>query len=138
MLHFYRLGLRFTRPGQERPNVNMNPYESNLLHVLHVSGALVLMGQTFYAFAAPPETRRKVLIWAGVASLVMLLTGLRLWQTVYGFAPAGWLVVKMVCWLGLSALAGIAYRRRGLARVLAWVALILAVTAVAMVYVKPF
>lgn len=116
----------------------MNPYESNLLHVLHVAAALVLMGQTFYAFAAPPETRRKVLIWAGGASLVMLLTGVRMWQTVFGFAPAGWLIVKIVCWLGLSALAGIAYRRRELVGVLAWVAMILAVTAVAMVYVKPF
>jgi len=123
---------------QGPPEPVMNPHESILLHLLHVAGALVLMGQTFYALAAPPETRRKVLIWAGGASLVMLLTGLRLWQTVFGFAPAGWLVVKMVCWLGLSALAGIAYRRRELAGVLAWVALILAVTAVAMVYVKPF
>jgi len=123
---------------QGPPELAMNPYESNLLHLLHVSAALVLMSQTFYAFAAPPETRRKVLIWAGVASLVMLLTGLRLWQTVFGFAPAGWLFVKMVCWLGLSALAGIAYRRRELAGALAWVAMILAVTAVAMVYVKPF
>ncbi len=123
---------------QGPPELAMNPYESNLLHVLHVAAALVLMGQTFYAFAAPPETRRKVLIWAGGASLVMLLTGVRLWQMVFGFAPAGWLIVKIVCWLGLSALAGIAYRRRELAGVLTWVAMILAVTAVAMVYVKPF
>ena len=123
---------------QGPPELAMNPYESNLLHVLHIAAALVLMGQTFYAFAAPPETRRKVLIWAGGASLVMLLTGVRLWQMVFGFAPAGWLIVKIVCWLGLSALAGIAYRRRELAGVLTWVAMILAVTAVAMVYVKPF
>ena len=123
---------------QGPPELAMNPYESIFLHLLHVAAALVLMGQTFYAFAAPPETRRKVLIWSGGASLVMLLTGLRMWQTVFGFAPAGWLFVKMVCWLGLSALAGIAYRRRELAGALAWVAMILAVTAVAMVYVKPF
>ena len=116
----------------------MNPHEYIILHLLHVAGALVLMGHTFYAMAAPPETRRKVLMWSGGASLVMLLTGLRMWQTIYGFAPAGWLVVKMICLLGLSALAGIAYRRRELAGVLAWVALVLAVTAVAMVYLKPF
>ena len=120
------------------PKSAMNPPEFNILHLLHVAGALVLMGHTFYALAAPPATRRKVLMWSGGASLVMLLTGLRMWQTIYGFAPAGWLVVKMICWLGLSALAGIAYRRRELAGVLAWVALVLAVTAVAMVYLKPF
>ena len=135
---FHRLRIPLTGPGPEFPDVTMNLIESNLLHLLHVAGALVLIGHTFYAFAAPPETRRKVLIWSGGASLVMLLTGLRMWQTVYGFAPAGWLVVKMVCWLGLSALAGIAYRRRELAGMLAWVAMALAVAAVAMVYVKPF
>jgi hypothetical protein len=116
----------------------MNPTESNILHLLHVGAALVLMGHTFYALAAPPETRKKVMIWSGAASLVMLLTGLRMWQTGYDFAPAGWLFVKMICWLGLSALAGIAYRKRGQAGVLAWVALVLAVTAVAMVYLRPF
>jgi uncharacterized membrane protein SirB2 len=116
----------------------MNPAEFNLLHLLHVAAALVLMGFTFYALAAPPETRRKTMIWTGSAALVMLLTGLRMWQAVYGFAPAGWLVVKIVCWLGLAALAAIAYRQRERAGALAWIAIVLAVTAVAMVYLKPF
>ena len=116
----------------------MSISELSLLHVLHVGAALVLMGHTFYALAAPPETRKRVMIWSGMASLVMLLTGLRLWQTMYAFAPAGWVFVKMACWLGLSALAGIAYRQRGRAGALAWIALVLAVTAVAMVYVRPF
>jgi hypothetical protein len=115
----------------------MNPAEANILHVLHVGAAFVLMGHTFYALAAPPATRKRVMIWAGTASLVMLLSGLRLWQTGYGFAPAGWLFVKMACWLGLSALAGLAYRKREKAGVLAWIALILAVTAVTMVYLRP-
>jgi len=116
----------------------MSPTEFSLLHFLHVSAALVLVGHTFYAFAAPPETRKRTMIWTGSAALVMLLTGLRMWQTVYNFAPAGWLVVKFVCWLGLSALSGIAYRRRGQAGLFAWLAIILAVVAVAMVYFKPF
>jgi hypothetical protein len=116
----------------------MNPHEFLALHLLHVAAAFVLMGYTFQAFAAPPETRRKVMMWTGGASLVMLLTGLRMWQGIYGFAPAGWLVVKIGCWLGLSALAGIAYRRRGRADAFAWIAIILVVTALVMVYVKPF
>ncbi|HUJ43893.1 MAG TPA: hypothetical protein VLW52_09820 [Opitutaceae bacterium] len=116
----------------------MNLTELSLLHVLHVGAALALMGYTFYALAAPPETRKPVMIWTGTASLVMLLTGLRMWQIAYAFAPAGWVFVKMACWLGLAALAGIAYRRRWRARVLAWVALVLAVTAVTMVYLRPF
>jgi hypothetical protein len=116
----------------------MNPHEFNTLHVIHVAAALVLMGYTFYAMAAAPETRKRAMLWTGGASLVMLLTGLRMWQGIYEFAPAGWLVVKIICWLGLSALAGIAYRRRDKVGMLAWVAIVLAVTAVAMVYIKPF
>ncbi|HTX66468.1 MAG TPA: hypothetical protein VMD31_11900 [Opitutaceae bacterium] len=116
----------------------MSPTEFSILHLLHVAAAFVLVGYTFYAFAAPPETRKRTMIWTGSAALVMLLTGLRMWQTVYNFAPAGWLVVKLVCWLGLSALSGIAYRRRAQAGVLSWVALALVLVAVTMVYLKPF
>jgi hypothetical protein len=116
----------------------MNPIEYNVLHLLHVAAAFVLVGYTFYAFAAPPETRKRTLLWTGSAALVMLLTGLRMWQALYSFAPAGWIVVKIVCWLGLSALGGIAYRRRAQAGLFAGIALLLVVIAVAMVYLKPF
>lgn len=116
----------------------MHPIESTLLHILHVTAAFVLMGYTFYALAAPPETCKKVMIWSGSAALVMLLTGLRMWQTEYDFAPAGWLVVKFFCWLGLAGMSGIAYRKREKAGALAWIAIILAVTAVTMVYLRPF
>jgi hypothetical protein len=50
----------------------------------------------------------------------------------------GWIFVKMVCWLGLSALAGIGYRRRGAAGTLAVVAILLSFVAVLMVYTRPF
>ncbi len=116
----------------------MGPQEYIFLHVIHVAAALVLVGYTFYAFAAPPETRTRVLIWTGAASLAMLLAGIRMWQGIYAFAPAGWIIVKIVCWLGLSALAGIAYRRRAQAGALAWIAIILGIIAVVMVYAKPF
>ncbi len=68
----------------------------------------------------------------------MLLTGLRMWQTEYDFAPAGWLVVKFICWLCLAGISGIAYRKREQAGALAWIAIILAVIAVTMVYLRPF
>jgi hypothetical protein len=115
----------------------MNPNELNTLHIVHVGSALLLVGSTFYAFAGVPETRKSVLIWGGLASLVLLLTGLRMWQGLYGF-HGGWAVVKLVCWLGLSSIAGIAYRRREQAGLLMLITVVLALTAVAMVYVKPF
>lgn len=115
----------------------MSLIESEILHALHVAAALVLMGYTFYAFAAPQETRKKTLMWAGIASLVMLLTGLRMWQGIYHFAPMGWLFVKIVCWLGLSALAGIGYRRRDKVGLLSGLAILFVLIAVVMVYLQP-
>ena len=112
----------------------MNP---SVYYVLHVSSVLVLTAYTFYAFAAPAETRKRVLMITGIASLLALIGGFGLQAKLnYGFP--GWLIVKMVCWLGLSALAGFGYRRRGAAGLLSLVALVLLVVAVVMVYTKPF
>jgi hypothetical protein len=46
--------------------------------------------------------------------------------------------VKLVCWLGLSAMVGFAYRRRAQADLFMIIAFALAITAVAMVFVRPF
>jgi len=106
-------------------------------YLLHVSSALVLFGFTFYAFAAPAETRKKVMIITGIASLFVLIGGFGL-QAKLSVGWPGWFVVKLICWLGLSALAGIGYRRRGAAGMLSAVAVILGLVAVFMVYLKPF
>jgi CDP-diglyceride synthetase len=107
-------------------------------YVIHVFSLLVLTGYTFYAFAAPAETRKKVLMITGIASLLMLVSGFGLISKVYGNHFMGWMIVKMVCWLGLSAFAGIGYRRREKAKVFAAVAIALVFIAVLMVYTKPF
>jgi uncharacterized membrane protein SirB2 len=112
--------------------------EFNLLHVIHVAAALMLVGYTFYAFAADPAKRKSVLALSGAAALLMLLTGVRMWQAQFGFVLAGWIIVKIVCWIGLAALAGIGFRRRAHAGTLALVAIVLATVAVVMAYVKPF
>ena len=106
-------------------------------HILHVSSLLALLGYTFYAFAAPAETRKRVLMITGVTSLLMLVSGFGLLSKLHLGFP-GWVIVKLVCWLGLSALAGMAYKRRAQAGVFMIVALVLAITAVVMVYLKPF
>ena len=116
----------------------MSPHELKALHTVHVTGVLVLLGYTFFAFAGAPETRKRVLMIAGIASLLVLLTGIRMWQGLLGFQALGWVVVKLLCWLGLSALGGVAYRKRDQANALMVVALVLAVAAVTMVYVRPF
>jgi hypothetical protein len=116
----------------------MSPQEFNALHIVHVSGVLLLLSATFLAFAAAPETKRRVLSWAGLGSLIVLLTGLRMWQAQFNFVVAGWVLVKVLCWLGVSAFAGLGYRRREKAGIFAVVCLLLAVLAVAMAYTKPF
>jgi hypothetical protein len=116
----------------------MGPTEINALHIVHVAAVLVLIAYTFYAFAAAPETRKSVLAVTGTAAVVILLTGLRMWQGLYSFSLLGWIVVKIVCWLGITGLVGTAYRRRAQAGFLMAVVLALAIIAVAMVYTKPF
>jgi hypothetical protein len=116
----------------------MTPQEFNALHILHVSGVLILLSFTFLAFAGAPETKRRVLMMAGLGSLLVLLTGVRMWQAQFNLALAGWIVVKLVCWLAVSAFGGLAYRRRAQAGLFAVLTLVFAVLAVVMVYLKPF
>ena len=108
-----------------------------IYYILHVTAVLVLTGYTFYAFAAPAETRKRVMMITGIASLLALVGGFGL-QAKLGYGFPGWLIVKLICWLGLSSLAGFGYRRRGAAGALAGVALLFAFIAVVMVYAKPF
>jgi flagellar basal body-associated protein FliL len=114
----------------------MNPAEYNALHIVHVL-SIILMGATaFYATAGAPETRKKTLMWSGIASLLAVLTGGRMAMAIYHGMPL-WIWVKLVCWLGLSAFVGIAYKRREKAAL--WITLTVVLTAVAvvMVYTRP-
>lgn len=105
--------------------------------ILHVTSVLVLTGFTFYAFAAAPETRKRVMMITGIASLLAVAAGFGL-AAKLGFGFPGWLIVKVVCWFGLSGLAGVGYRRRGAVGALATIAVVLVLIAVVMVYTKPF
>ncbi len=106
-------------------------------HILLVFSLLVLTGYTFYAFAAPAEARKKVLVITGIASLLMFISGFGLITKVLGVGQGGWPVwvwIKLVAWLGLSALAGIGFRRRSAATVLMAIALVLLFVALYAVY----
>lgn len=106
--------------------------------ILHVFSMLAVIGGTFYAIAAPAETRKSTLAMTGVASLLALIAGVGLMHKL-GYAWNGWAIVKIACWLGLSALGGFAYRRRSVCPcVYKGIALGLALVALIMVYLKPF
>jgi hypothetical protein len=109
----------------------------NTYLVLHLSSIIVLLGYTFYAFAAPLETRKRVLMITGTAALLVLISGFGMLGRLHLGFP-GWIIVKLVCWLGLASIVGIAYRQRPRADLFMIIAFVLAITAVAMVYVRPF
>ena len=111
----------------------MNPVYYSLLHVFSL---FILSAHTFMAFANPaPENKKRTMMVTGIASLLVAVSGGGLLATLYPHQFPGWVIVKLVCWLGLSALAGIVYRRPHLRGTLSVVALLLTLTALVMVYV---
>jgi hypothetical protein len=106
-------------------------------HVIHISSIIVLLAYTFYAFAAPAETRKRVLMITGAAALLALISGCAMLAKLHLGFP-GWIGVKVVCWFGLSVMVSFAYRRRAQADAFMIFTLVLAITAVAMVFIRPF
>ena len=106
-----------------------------IYYVLHIGALFLLAGYTFYAFGAPPETRKRVMMITGIASLLALIAGFGLQAKLGHKLSEPWLIVKIVCWFGLSGLAGVGYRKRGAAGALAVIAMALIVTALVMVYI---
>lgn len=109
----------------------------SLYYFLHVASALFLAGGVFYALAAPEETRRRTMILTGIAALLMLFGGFGLLAKIHANHFYFWVIVKIICWAGLAALAGVAYRRRGQAGLWAKLAAVLIAVGVAMAYFKP-
>ena len=110
-----------------------------IYQLLHVFSVLFLTGLTFFAFASPrPEQKRLMLIMTGILSLVVLVSGFGMISAIYQNHFMGWMIVKIVCWLGLSAFAGIVYRRPQKAPLFLGLTTVLLLIAVYMVYFKPF
>lgn len=112
----------------------MNPA---VYSILHVASMFVLLGYTFYAFGAPAETRKRVMMITGIAALLAAVGGFGLQAKLIKAWPL-WLIIKIVCWFALSALAGFGYRKRESAGTLAVVAVAIILVALTMVYVRPF
>jgi len=115
----------------------MSPAEYNALHIIHVFSVLGLVGTVFYACAGAPETRKRTLMWNGIAAVLVIATGMRMAQGIYHTVPV-WAWVKTVCWLAIAAFVGFAYRRREKAALWIILTLVFGAIALVMVYVKPF
>ena len=105
--------------------------------VLHLSSIIVLLGYTFYAFAAPAETRKRVLMITGIAAVLVLVTGFGMLHRLHLGFP-GWAIVKLVCLPRPRGRRGLRLPQAGAGRPVHDLAFALAITAVAMVYVRPF
>ena len=111
-----------------------------LYSFLHVASAFLLVGFTFFVFASPklPENRRKTVIISGLLSLVMLVGGFGLVARLYDNQWHVFILIKLGCWLGLAAMAGLAYRKPAQVRTMAYISRLLVLVAVWAVYFRPF
>ena len=113
----------------------MNP---TYYYILHVFFGFLLVAWNFQAFAAPdPARRKRMLMLTGIASLVVLVAGFGLLSKLSLGFP-GWVIVKLVCWLILSAQAGMAFRKPGSVGAMQLVCTVVVLVALVMVYLKPF
>lgn len=104
--------------------------------LLHVGSMVLLTAVVFQAFANPDPTRRKSTLCAiGCLALAMLVGGFGLVATMKVGFPA-WVVIKLLCWLGLVAVGGLGYRRPRLIPVLTVFAGVLLFTAIVTVYFR--
>ena len=108
-------------------------------YVLHVAGGILLTAFTILATAtAGTGKNKRLLMITGILSLVVLVGGFGLLARVYNNTWPGWVHPKLLCWLVLSLASGMAFRKPAQAKLWGGLAVASAVTAVVMVYVRPF
>lgn len=107
-----------------------------IYQVLHVGSMVLLVAFLFQSFANPdPKNRKKTAMLTGIFGLLMLIGGFGLVAAMKVGFP-WWVIVKLVCWLGLMAISGMAYRMPKRIPLLTGVAITLIVIAIATVYFR--
>ena len=106
--------------------------------ITHVLSAILLVGFVIAACADPrPERRRFTMIITGILSLVAIVAAFGLIHKTYGMKMQGWMYGKIVVWLLLAGMSGMAFRRSTIAGVLMLLTVGLAGAAVYLVYARP-
>lgn len=107
-----------------------------IYQVLHVASMVLLTAFIFQTFANPdPKNRRKTGMITGILALLMLIGGFGLVATMKVGFP-WWVIVKLVCWLGLASISGMAYRKPQRIPMLTIVAIALILIAIITVYFR--
>lgn len=108
-----------------------------LYHFLHVFSIMLLTGATLYVAANPQKHKKgKMMAITGILSLLALVGGAGMMAVMKYSWGTPWIIVKIVCWLALSAMAGMAYRKSK-SMVVAGTILAAGI-GVYMVYFRPF
>lgn len=104
--------------------------------ILHVASMVLLTAFIFQTFANPdPKNKKRTGMIAGLLALLMLIGGFGLVATMKVGFP-WWVIVKLVCWLGLVSISGMAYRKPQRIPLLTLVAIALILTAIVTVYFR--
>jgi hypothetical protein len=107
-----------------------------IYQVLHVASMVLLTAFLFQAFANPdPKNRKKTMMAIGIFATLMLIGGFGLVATMKVGFP-WWVIVKLVCWLGLASISGLAYRKPHRIPLLTVAAIALILTAIITVYFR--
>ena len=105
-----------------------------IYQILHVVSMVFLTAFVFQAFANPdPKNKKKTLMITGILSVLMLVGGFGL-LAVMKIGFTWWITIKLVCWLGLAGMAGMAYKKPEKICLFKAITIILVVIAIAMVY----
>jgi uncharacterized membrane protein SirB2 len=114
------------------------PMSPLFYQITHVLSAMLLVGFIIAACADPrPERRRFTMIITGILSLVVLVAAIGLVHKTYGMKFTGWMYAKIVIWILLAGMSGMAFRRSTFAGVLMIVVIALVGAAVYLVYARP-
>lgn len=82
-----------------------------IYQVLHVVSMVLLTAFIFQSFANPdPKNKKRTGMITGILALTMLIAGFGLVATMKVGFP-WWVIVKLLCWVGLVSISGMAYRK---------------------------
>lgn len=110
--------------------------KAHLYQILHVVSMILLVAYVFQAFANPdPKQRRRTMMITGILAAIMAIGGFGLISVMKVGFPL-WIVIKILCWLGLASIGGMASRMPDKIPALTWATILMVVIAVTSVYFK--
>ena len=103
---------------------------------MHVLSMVLMSGFIFQAFANPdPKNKKRTMMVVGILGILMLTGGMGMVAVMKAGFP-WWVIVKLICWLGLIVIAGQAYRKPEKIPMFTTVAILLIAIAITSVYFK--